>query len=346
MNINRSNYEIYFLDYLDGNLPDDQIDDFLDFLENNPDLHDELKAVSSIKLSGDELVFQHKESLLKNELTGVSPFDNRAVAYMEGDLPEEDEKLFVREITVDPAKEKQFDLLLKTKLQPDQTIIFPKKEQLYKKVATKVFMIWAGRAAAVVILLIGIWSVWNLKFGDQTPSPKIEQQLAESTQKSLNNENASVIAPTKELTAIPEALDLKPLKNKKRLIPVHTDAQELIAISGSTVDREQAPPAIQSLAAKIENYSDLQTELLVAMDNYSITKQDKYLTVDEYLAQKVLHQKEGESLRMSGVLSAGLEAVSNVSNDRLDYETNQNGKVSEISLNTRLLAFSIPFRKR
>lgn len=58
MKISRSNYEIFFLDYLDGTLSANRVDDFLDFLKNNPDLADELKGVSNISLySGEQVLF-------------------------------------------------------------------------------------------------------------------------------------------------------------------------------------------------------------------------------------------------------------------------------------------------
>jgi hypothetical protein len=81
------------------------------------------------------------------------------------------------------------------------------------------------------------------------------------------------------------------------------------------------------------------------MGNPKIDKPEDVLTVDEFLAQKILNKSKGEPLHFSNIVSAGLDAVSNASNERLVYETNRNGGVSEITLNTRLLAFSIPLKK-
>ncbi len=44
--ITRDNYEIYFVDYLEGNLSDSQVDMVELFLKNNPDLAEELALFS------------------------------------------------------------------------------------------------------------------------------------------------------------------------------------------------------------------------------------------------------------------------------------------------------------
>ncbi|MBC8005772.1 MAG: hypothetical protein H7X84_09885, partial [Verrucomicrobia bacterium] len=46
--ITRDNYEAFFLDYLEGNLEETLIDQFLDFLEKNPDLKEELHLFENI----------------------------------------------------------------------------------------------------------------------------------------------------------------------------------------------------------------------------------------------------------------------------------------------------------
>lgn len=348
MKINRTNYEIYFLDYLDGNLPDDQIDDFLDFLEKNPDLHEELKAVSEIKLSPGPEAFQQKEILRKEGMSGVSEFDYQAVAYLEGDLEGDDEKTFVETITKDEVQEKQFDLFLKTKLHPDPQIIFPDKEKLYRKSGIKIFLTWSGRVAAGLILLIGIWSVLNYQSNhEKTDQPITNQQSAQVEPLAApQNEVVPDQAVHEEIASTQPAkrMEALPVKNKVIPTPSVSPKTELVARNNRVLERDPAPQKIQSLTAQVAIHPENMDRALIAMNENA--DEAKYLTVDELLAQKVFHQKQGENISVSGVLSAGLKAVSNATNDRLDYETNQQGKVSEISLNTRLLAFSIPFRKR
>jgi len=61
MNISRDNYESYFIDFLEGNLNAEQIDQFLDFINQNPDLKEELHAFECISLSPEQVSFQEKK---------------------------------------------------------------------------------------------------------------------------------------------------------------------------------------------------------------------------------------------------------------------------------------------
>ncbi len=346
MNINRSNYEVYFLDYLDGNLPDDQVDDFLDFLNNNPDLRDELNAVSSLTIPADIHVFKNKEVLLKNELTESSPFDYRAVAFMENDLPEEDQTAFLNEITSDTEKEKQFDWFLKTRLQPDSTIVFPDKASLRKEPARKIILFWGSRVAAALVLLFAIWAVWDFsmepshQLAQEQPAVSIQKELPETSQPvnpvSENKNEMQLLA--REQQGPPN----KPVQAVQPFIPVQSTLQpdELV------VQREEAPEKLEPLASQLVDHAPVAEQLdLVGMKTHKANSFIEYLTVDEYLAQKVLNKPKDEPFTIGSLLSAGLDAVASVSNDRLEYETNARGKVSEISLNTRILAFSIPLKK-
>lgn len=347
MNINRSNYEIYFLDYLDGNLPDSQVDDFLDFLANNPDLNEELKAVSSIQVPVDERAFPNKKALLKKEITEDSSFDYRAVAFMENDLGEEDKLAFVKELTSDSKKEQQFDLFLKTQLKPDNSIQFNDKKSLFKRPARKVVLLWGSRVAAALVLLFAVWAVWDTEFKrEQTiqytdqVAPTMEPTTSKEKEQFASQATTTpekAVAEAKEPTAMPKE-PVAPIQSQlARQEPVVTDRLQ--------VKREEVPQKLTPISNRLDLPDSSAPVALAGTTPKAEPLSRDYLTVDEYLAQKVLHKAKDEPLKFSDLVSAGLNAVSSVSNERLDYETNEKGKLSEISLNTRLLAFSIPLRK-
>lgn len=344
MNINRSNYEIYFLDYLDGNLPDNQVDDFLDFLRDNPDLNKELKSVSSMSLPKEKYIFQNKELLLKNELSGSSFFDYQSVAFIEGDLSSEDEASFLSQINKCPEQENQVALFSKTKLQANYQITFPGKEKLYKKSVLTLFFRFGSRVAAMLVFVFAIWEVWNFTERKEQPTVVIEQLANEEPEK-VFTENKPLhtfvdkTEPVKLLVTDDLGLQSKPANS----IPAKIQKEAIE--SEPLVRYESVPDRIKPLQIKIKNTDVLKRVYLADMSHYLTRKPITYLTVDEYLAQKVLHQKKGQAFRLSSVLNAGISAISNMSQKRMSYETNSDGKVSEISLNTRLLAFSIPLGK-
>ena len=71
MNINRKNYEAYFIDFLDGNLSSEQMEELRSFLMLNPDLAgelDDVKMVMSDFSFGTPEPFLNKDALFKPEL--------------------------------------------------------------------------------------------------------------------------------------------------------------------------------------------------------------------------------------------------------------------------------------
>ena len=68
MNINRNNYEKYFIDYLEGTLSKDDIHDLRVFLLFNQDLAELLDDIAKIKLTAPSVRYTRKENLKKDEL--------------------------------------------------------------------------------------------------------------------------------------------------------------------------------------------------------------------------------------------------------------------------------------
>jgi hypothetical protein len=87
--INRHNYEIFFIDYLDGNLSPSQEKQLWSFLKENPDLKDELENFEPVEISSEKQPFPEKQQLKKTVLldeSNRSNFDELCIRYIEGDL--------------------------------------------------------------------------------------------------------------------------------------------------------------------------------------------------------------------------------------------------------------------
>ena len=64
---------------------------------------------------------------------------------------------------------------------------------------------------------------------------------------------------------------------------------------------------------------------------------------EERFIADVVKEKTGlDNLSLNKITKAGLNLVSSISKDKFNYETNKNGKITEVNFDTRLLAFSIP----
>ena len=88
MQINRENYEAYFIDYLEGNLDELLVDDFIEFIKLNPDLKEELDLFESLEAIPENIAFENKEGLYKEKYDAETAFNDAAVACLEGDISE------------------------------------------------------------------------------------------------------------------------------------------------------------------------------------------------------------------------------------------------------------------
>ena len=117
MQIDRSNYEIWIIDWLDGNLSDHQAEELKLFLDENPDIREEFEELSSFRLKPSQESFLHK-SVLKKGIPdlSVSQFEYLCVAYLEDDLSGDQRTELLSIIGNDPEKKRSFELIQKARL--------------------------------------------------------------------------------------------------------------------------------------------------------------------------------------------------------------------------------------
>src|SRR5438045_1843996 len=86
MKISRNNYEAFFLDFHEGNLSEEMKKEVLAFVKANPDLKDEFESFEMIFVESQSQKFPGKENLKKNPGVSIHNYKTWLVAYMEGDL--------------------------------------------------------------------------------------------------------------------------------------------------------------------------------------------------------------------------------------------------------------------
>ena len=94
MAIDRHNYEVYLIDYLDGNLPPDQVELLMVFLKNNPDIQEEFEGIKDAVLVNNDEQFPNKPLLKKNKssIAGIeTELDYLCIASIEGDITTEED---------------------------------------------------------------------------------------------------------------------------------------------------------------------------------------------------------------------------------------------------------------
>jgi hypothetical protein len=183
MNINRHNYEAFFLDHVEGRLSSDQEIELMEFLSLNPDLAAELTEYESIRLDKENITFNDKEGIKKK--TGALTPVEQLIALMEGDLTPQETSELKKKIQSDKYLQTQSELLLKTKLIPDASIRFPNKNKL--KRTGKVVYMWRYVAAAAAIIIIGLTFVFR-----NIPDKKQNETVAQKSTPALPIPSAPV----------------------------------------------------------------------------------------------------------------------------------------------------------
>ena len=159
MDINRNNYESFFMDYLDGEMSPDQVIELMSFLKENPDLKTELKDFEKINIEPNKIKFESKRSLKKAFVVNDLSFDDLCIASLEGDLNEEETTLFQNWLQHNPLKIKEFELYRKARIIPEK-ITFNYKSTLKKSSVVRILKpkVWGYfSAAASIIILITLY---------------------------------------------------------------------------------------------------------------------------------------------------------------------------------------------
>jgi hypothetical protein len=167
MEINRHNYEMFFLLYADHELDRAAKEAVEAFVAVHADLREELNVLLQTRLTADEPVaFPHKERLYKTSaapsLINMHNYEEYFVLYADGELNAEAQRAVEDFIGKYPQKQAELALLQSVKLEPDSSIVFPGKASLYRAGKSKpriVAMQWSRIVAAASIVAIGLW-VW------------------------------------------------------------------------------------------------------------------------------------------------------------------------------------------
>lgn len=341
MKITRNNYELFFLDYLEGNLDENLVDDFLEFLQQNTDLKEELAMMDTAPIEPDSTLFANKRKLYKEKYDAEETFNHAAIGLIEGDLSEKEKAEFDAYLLKYPEKQKEVQRFQQTKLQPDPTIVFGKKNKLYRQPGGKIILMWSSRVAAVLVLALGVYALFNqVDFSANTNQLAVveTQEGSESNKPAERND----IEPIQEITIPAAHLEESKSPAIQNLHRAAADENRQEMKEKTEVDRQPAeiPPRLNSRNVSWPESQPPQVTL-AAM---TITMPENYeVGEDERFFADVVKEKTGvDNLSFNKIKRAGLNLISSISKENFDYETNTEGEITALKYDSRLLAFSIP----
>lgn len=254
--INRDNYPAFFLDYHEGNLPEDRTAELWQFLDDHPDLREEFDAFEMITLEGDDSVsFPGKGSLKKSEEDhlytrpqlhkkqleiGPDNYEELFAAYVEGDLATADAAAVEAFAGSSDILQRELDLMQKARLEPDQDIVFPRKGALKRHPLGGIRrqVLWYSSAAAAVLLMaVMVYSLFPV-----VEEPRYAYELPVEGEGDVPEAVAADPSPQQEIApdtrmdqpAVPAQTDTRRQTIPTRLADAEAPARRQIIDSGLT----------------------------------------------------------------------------------------------------------------
>jgi hypothetical protein len=178
MNINRHNYETFFLLYVDKELSAAERKAVDVFVQENPDLQMELALLQQTVVKAEDIVLEKKDWLYMEE--DITALQENLLLYADDELTGADKKTVEALLAKDKQAQTEWAILQQTKLQPDMEIVFADKQSLYRKEPGRVLAFrWWRVAAAAVLLGFGIWTGVSVYKNNSTTTTGTEE-LAKS----------------------------------------------------------------------------------------------------------------------------------------------------------------------
>jgi len=346
--INRENYEAYFIDYLEGSLNESLVNDFIEFLQNNPDLKEELSHFKAISIEPDDISFNSKSKLYKEKLDSEKENNKAAIANIEGDITESEKTELNSYIEKHPEKKRDLALFSKTKLQPDKSIQFNNKNRLYRRRIGKTVLLWSGRIAAVLVLAFAFYTLFDRPVNEMVPKEElavVEDKKVKKSDSPVELKKVPIEQQKKETKKIkksttkPEIKKITPKQKPKRSLRESTKGRmnhENLVLNRIPAE---VPAHLNSISASI-----IKEQPKAELGDMYITIQTGFEIVDEErLLVDIVKEKTGlDKFRFNKITKAGLNLVSSISNEKFVYRTDKEGNITEYKYDSKLLAFSIP----
>jgi hypothetical protein len=253
MNINRNNYESFFLLYVDNELSATERNALELFVQENTDLQEELDMLKLSIVKADDIFFIKKDKLFKPEIIAAEK-EEQLLLYIDGELTDAAAKAFEKMVTDDAGLAGQLQLLQQTKLLPADKIIFADKQLLYKKENNRVIPFGRWKlAAAAVFIGVGIWGT-AIYFNST------------STVKSIETADSKGIKEIKSVKHSPVVIAPAPVnRNSVVVAPIINKAEKT---TQQIITKTTSPVKTQSQISKDNNTAVIDKKVKTQPDNH------------------------------------------------------------------------------
>lgn len=350
MRINRENYELFFIDYIEGNLsPNDSLVLLL-FLEANPDLKEELEAVSQTILVPPAATPSFNKQLLKkseHNAYGISNDDDYlCIAFLEGDLSANESADFLESVPKNEELKARLHKHSTTKLIADTHTHFPNRQSLKRgalhSIAPSITRFGVTLAAASAIGAI-LWfgnsyfvSTTQTEIQANIPTLPVEKPAtpsgnAQPTGTTTINRDTN---KNKGTTAAP----IFKMDNKAE----STATPQTEAVKA--VELEPAPSVLANInQVTLSNESNIKAEPLFKLNNVATVittttaQEPELIAYSQEEPTSLIRRVKSKTKQIKGEISKVIS---------IDVERDNEGIIEKVSIESRVFAFSTTRKKK
>jgi len=351
MNINRENYESILVDYADGTLADEmrlQVDKFLLL---NPDIKDEFDLFGDSHLKDSNEAFTGKDNL-KNipfykTLSTSEHFQQLCIAYIEGELNDNELQFFNKMVDGDALKKKELALFKKTVLTPDFTIVYPDKRKIKRftllSPTIKKQVSFIASVAAILVLAFMVFYATTLNNKTQIQGSYAEKNRNNNIEKTITTNNTDTFKAntTKEQG---QSILHDPFGFEKISVKSHQTA-----VNSNLIERESVNH-IQPIGVKQINCKPCKkvfSERLLLKG--SVNKPVNELNVDTNTKHRNSQKTDKTVINKNKIwqlAQVGISEINKVTNTRIKVEEFEKQNKTKIAFNSRLFSFSTSVNKK
>jgi hypothetical protein len=361
MQIDRSNYEIWIIDWLDGNLSGLQVEQLEQFLYVNPDLYEELEDLKTFIIKPSSKSFPQKEQL-KRSSSDISSaqFEYLCIASLENDLNRDQQSEMMEIIGSDPKKKRSYELLKKIRLVPGTDIYKHSKKLLKRTLAQKVIRLTVvGLAVAATVTIIILTNIVIPRNRQDTRPITAHSIMSDSTLSEPSVSNVPVITRPVKNPDISKQINIKRVATIQKnnsfsnrpdlLSPVPTDSAARISHA-----HEVLPVTVPVFAVAVLKEGNRSNILVASGYNFIPTVyDDDGNRLGRFIArtfrERILKEPPSADtpLKAYEIAEAGVTGLNKLLGWEmaLDEKKDENGELRSVSFNSRILKFNAPVRK-
>ena len=338
MNINKENYQSYFLDYMEGNLSKDEIDKLYSFVYQNPELIEEFECLDFFVVENDiEARFEEKQALKKinfsEDRITESNFELFIIAYYENDLDSSKRSELEKFLNNNKSFIPIFEAYKNTIISPE-IFVLENKEQLKHFTQRKIRPLYYYlSAAASIAIIISMYFLLPNDSNTINYSQNISQDSVKVSSKenktSINNNEIVQVASTdysstnetKQNNRNKTIYYNREILERASLIDINLDENPDNNPNLNTIENSE-PVFVQKYTSKNE-----PIPIPLSSNNYNTVSEILVERVNNYLGTDIPKNSETkEKIRFWDVAEWGSKAINKIFDKKtaVNHQYNEN----------------------